>query len=266
MATSYFHPVRKLGKRAQRLDPRTFKLARYLAPVLPTPPLEAGYIQKVSVWPMMLNDSLGDCVIAGAGHCIEQWTTYAGKPVVLTDQQILQGYEAVGGYVPGNPSTDQGCDMLTACNYWRQTGFGGHKILAYVEVDQTNLVEVKQAIYLFGNLYAGWQLPLTVQSANVWSVSTRTGDGTPGSWGGHCAPVVGYNASAAKGGVTVVTWGGLMPVTWNFLQIYADELYAVLSQDWLEANGYAVSGFNLKQLEADLQAVQEVPVYSKKAA
>jgi hypothetical protein len=244
------HPTRKLGKRAPRIDPRTLKLARYLLP-LPAPPVATGYITKVSSWPIDLNDKIGDCVIAGAAHCIQQWTTYAGTPVVLTNQQVLQGYEAVGGYVPGEPSTDNGCDMLTACNYWRQTGFGGHKILGYMQVNARNLVEVRQAVYLFGNLYAGWAMPLSAQSAtNVWSVPSTgaTGNGSPGSWGGHNAPIVGYGLT----GVKVVTWGALMAATWNFVLAYNDELYALVSQDWIEKGGKAPSGFNLAQLQADL--------------
>jgi len=188
MARSYILSTRKLGKRAPRLDPRNLKLARYLKPTLPAAPPAAGYIAKVKSWPMMLNDTLGDCVIAAAAHCIEQWTTYAKTPVVLTDDQVLQGYEAVGGYIPGDPSTDNGCDMLTACKYWQTTGFGRHKIAAYVQVDPLNLTEIKQAIYLFGNVYAGWQLPLSVQSSNIWSVPSTgaNGDASPGTWGGHC--------------------------------------------------------------------------------
>jgi hypothetical protein len=38
---------------------------------------------------------------------------------------------------------------------------------------------------------------------------------------------VGYNAEC----VQVVTWGGLMPVTWQFIATYCDEAFAVFSDD-----------------------------------
>lgn len=250
---SYSHPTKKLGKKVIRLDTRTLMLAKYL-PAVPVAPESMGYIKKVKKWPMYLNDSLGDCVIAGAGHMVEQWTVYAGAPTLLTDQDILVGYEQVGKYVPGVPSTDQGCDMLTALNYWRNTGFGGHKIYGYAKVNLSNLAEVKQAIYLFGNLYLGVQLPLAVSSAKkIWSAPT-TGpaeERIAGSWGGHCIPVVGYGAT----GSTVITWGNKMAMTWEFFKVYADEAYALLSLDWIGSNKLAASGFNFTQLQQDLSVL-----------
>ena len=41
----------------------------------------------------------------------------------------------------------------------------------------------------------------------------------------------------------------------NFFTDYCDELYAVLSPDWIDANGAAVSGLDLKALQADLAAL-----------
>lgn len=257
---------RQLGKRAPRLDGRTLKLAKYLTPSLPTPPLKAGYIDKVQTWPMYLNDELGDCVIAAAGHMIEQWTAFSSatsSPVLVTNKDILKGYEAVGGYVPGNPDTDNGCDMLTALKYWRRTGFGGHKVSAFVSVDYTNQKEVEQAIYLFGNVYIGLALPLTAQNPvttepsglSCWQMTAEgtNGDASPGSWGGHCVPIVGYSSDpAGHPGVALVTWGEQYAMTWKFANTYVDEMWAVLSPDWFESNGDAPNGFNLDQLKADL--------------
>jgi len=266
MKLVFNHPKLKLGKRAPRLDKRTLKLADYLTPALPTPPVQAGYISKVSSWPMYLNDSLGDCVIAAAAHMIEQWSAYSGSEVSLTDQDVLVGYEKVGGYVPGNPNTDSGCDMLTALNYWRKTGFGGHKIQAFVAVDPTNKLEVMQAIYLFGNVYSGIALPLSAQTTTnpvpnglpLWQFPAGglNGDGSPGSWGGHCVPLMGYsNDSRGHPGTELITWGAVYDATWEFFMNYADEAYAVLSSDWFESNGEAPSGFDLAQLQADLSAL-----------
>lgn len=259
-------PLRMLGKRAPRLDPRTFKLSHYVPPTLPAPPVKDGYIEKVGTWPMYLNDELGDCVIAAAGHMIDQWTAYSGSEKILSDADILTGYERVGGYKVGDETTDNGCDMLTSLKYWRSTGYGGHKIVAFAKVDHTSENEIQQAIAMFGSVYAGFVLPLSSQnptyasetSKPCWSVPKTglVGDGSVGSWGGHCVPLVGYSADP-KGtpGTMVVTWGALYDVTWNFVKAYADEMFVVLSQDWINAESESPSGFKLAQLQADLAAL-----------
>jgi hypothetical protein len=169
---------------------------------------------------------------------------------VPTDAEILQAYEAVSGYVPGNPNTDQGADLLTVLQYWRKTGIAGNKILAYMALEPNNLQEVRDAQWLFGNVYIGIQLPLSVQGASMWSVPQQgpTGSGEPGSWGGHCVAISGVGLR----GLSCITWGSKLNMSWNFLTTYSDEMYAVLDQTWIERSGKAPSGFDLATLKADL--------------
>ena len=251
----------KLGKKAPRFDPRTLRLAKYTAALNP-PPAFCNWTKKITSWPMMLNDQLGDCTCACAGHMIEQWTgeLNAGRAITPPDSAILTTYEAVGGYVPGDPSTDNGAVILDVLNYWRKTGIGGsapeaynHRILAFASLEPNNHVDVMDSIYIFGNSYIGVQLPLSAQGASIWEVPPggATGNGAPGSWGGHAVPIVAYDAR----GLTVVTWGQLMRMTWPFLDAYCDEAYAVLSTDWLSARGLSLPGFDRAQLEKDLAAI-----------
>lgn len=261
------HPTLKLGKRAPQRDPRTLKLAKYLPKKLPAVPVQNGYITKIASFPMFLNDQLGCCVIAAAGHMIQQWTTYAGKPVILTDTQILQAYEYIGGYKPGHPETDNGCDMLTALKFWRKYGIGNHRILAFVSVDVANQNEIDTGVSLFGNLMSGIQLPLTAQNpvpavdgTPTWSFPSggAVGNGSPGSWGGHCVPLFGYNDNPAAGaprGTKLPTWGQLYNMTPKFFRTFGDELYAVVTQDWVDAQGKSPSGFNINTLLSDLAAL-----------
>ena len=248
---------RLLGKLAPRHDIRTLRLADYMTAELPTPPQESFYQAKVPSWPMYLNDSLGDCVCAAAGHMIEQWTAYGATPEVTPeDTQILTAYEQIGGYVPGDPSTDNGCDMLTACNYWRQTGIAGHKIAAFISIDPTKLSELRTAIFLFGNVYLGIQLPVSAQGQEKWVVDGTTGNNAPGSWGGHCIPLVGYNPNIFM----CVTWGAELNMATDYPPTYADEAYAILTHDWIKKNGEAPSGFDLTQLQADLSEAASLPL------
>lgn len=246
--------IHKLGKQPPLIDHRTLRMSRYRIPGAITVPPEVSWVTKVPSWPMMLNDSLGDCVPAAAGHSIEQWTTYGGSPFTPADPAILKAYEDVGGYKPGDPSTDNGCDMLTMLNYWRQTGVGGHKIFAFVQVNLKNLSEVREAVYSFGNLYWGVQLPASAQGADSWTVpdgGTASTNGSPGSWGGHCVPIVAVSPET----LTCVTWGQTLKMSHGFFSDYGDEGYAVLSLDWIEKNGLSPGQFNLKQLETDLKIV-----------
>ena len=158
----------KLGKAPARHDSRTLQLAKYLpATAIPHPPAKEDWEKKVKSWPMMLNDNIGDCTCACAGHMIEQWTTYTGAPVTPSDQDVLKAYEAVGHYNPSDPSTDQGAVILDVLNYWRQTGVGAHQIMAYAALEPKNHNEVKDSILLFGNCYIGVQLPLSAQNQAV---------------------------------------------------------------------------------------------------
>ena len=243
---------RHLGKRAPRLDRRTFKLERYLPITFPKAPPVKDWYSSVPSWPMMLNDELGDCTCAAAGHMIGQWTSYAGGEVVMPDAAILKAYEAVSGYIPGQPQTDNGAVMLDVLNYWRQVGIGGHKIGAFAAVPLQHFNLIRTAVSMLGSVYLGIQLPLSVQGATRWEVPPEgpTGDGSPGSWGGHCIPIVGYDQDWWY----VVTWGQVLKMKSTFLIDYADEAYVCLSQDWF-ANGGAPSGFNLAQLQADLAAL-----------
>src|SRR5437660_11284609 len=63
------HSNMKLGKRHARHDPRVPMLARYTVS-LPAPPAHVDYAKKVTSWPMMLNNKLGDCTCAAVGHVI----------------------------------------------------------------------------------------------------------------------------------------------------------------------------------------------------
>jgi hypothetical protein len=235
----------RLGKLPARHDPRTLLFETYATPALPPAPASLSWAGKVSAWPMMANDRIGDCTCASAGHLIECWTANAGKPVTPTDHQIVAAYAAVTGYDPKTGANDNGAVLLDVLNYWRKHGIAGHRISAYVQVKS----HVRDAVNLFGGCYAGLRLPVSAQNQKVWSVVSGP-DSAPGSWGGHAVPIVAYDQK----GLTVVTWGQLKRMTWKFWYMYGDEAFAVLSPDWLN-NQVSPEGFDLAALTTDLHAV-----------
>jgi hypothetical protein len=248
------HAIMKLGKHAPRHDRRTLKLADYLRPKVNAPKPAVDWSELVARWGMMQNDSIGDCTCAAAGHMIEVWTSQARPPsITVPDQEIIAAYSAISGYDRGNPATDQGAIELDVLKYWRTTGIGAHRILAFAGLEPGELDHVKISVELFGGCYVGLALPISAQTQSVWSLPPGgpTGNAAPGSWGGHAVPVVAYDPF----GLTVVTWGMKKRMTWSFWRAYCDEAYAILSEDWINSMGVNPEGFALGQLNADLAGV-----------
>lgn len=171
---------------------------------------------------MYLNDTLGDCVIAGRYHRIGLLSGYAtGKPFVATTAQVLADYERIGGYKPGDPSSDQGCDMVTAANDGVTNGYAdGSKDVGWIAIDPTSQNEVMTAIYLFEVVDFGTSLPdawgsnLPSADGFVWDVA-----GAPDDENGHCYQGVDYTTN----GVNISTWGLEGVETWAAIAKYGAE-------------------------------------------
>ena len=206
---------------------------------------------------MMLNDTLGDCTCTAMGHEVQVATANHGHEVTVPDSAVLTAYEAVGGYVPGQPNTDQAANMLDVLKYWRATGVGGHKIAGFAQVNPLDWLEVRQGIAIFGGLYVGLALPTSAENQTTWSLAGAgprpfAADFQPGSWGGHCVFVPAYTA---EGFLRCVTWGATKMLTRAWFRVICDEAYVVISDDWANGTTTAPNGLNMQQLLADLAAL-----------
>lgn len=245
---------RMFGRKPTRYDKRTLNFGSYLTPALPAPPPRVDWSRGFNInWGMMLNDTLGDCTEAAKGHAIQCWTLCNGRMVTTPDAEVLAAYEKDAGYVPGDPSTDNGEDELTTLNDWRQNGFGEVPLSAYAAIDPQTFQHVQQAIYLFGVAYIGFNVPQSAMDQNAagetWDVVADDG----GIVGGHAVAVPMYDNSG--GLLTCLTWGMRQEMTWAFWQKYVDEAYALLSPAWAAHGGVDPSGFDMASLTADLSAV-----------
>jgi len=238
------HTRVKLGKLAAKHDDRTLRLANYLTPNLPLPPDSCDWTTKALPFTMAGNDQYGDCVLAAKAHLIKLWTACQGKPITVSDASVVAEYQKLTGGV------DSGLVMLDILKLMKNTGIFGHKIGAFLAVDHQNIAEMHQGIYLFGGVDCGWALPLSANGKTAWSVldPKLSGKNKPGSWGGHDAPMVAYSAGSAK----VCTWATLYPCSDAFTKAYCDEMYVILSPDWVNGNAKAPNGFNLATLQSDL--------------
>jgi hypothetical protein len=237
----------KLGRKAVKTDSRTLRLNRYLLDTLPAPPDAVDWTKGITDFGMMLNDQLGDCTVAALGHAVQVWTANSRTEGTVTDEVIESAYEAWDGYQPGNPATDNGGIALDTLNDFKRDTLAGHVLTAFAAATVANTTEIKQAVNLFGGVYAGLQFPESAFDQDTWDVVDDDGGGA----GGHCVYIAGYNST----GPLAISWGKLYQMTWAFWLRYFDESFALLSPDWLAAN-VAPNGFNLNQLTADLAAIR----------
>lgn len=255
-------PGKLLGKKAVKFDPRTLRLARYVtARKLPKIP-KAHTLSKLTKtffkkFGMMRNDEFGCCTCSSFGHLFQQWSVYGRRVWSPTDAAVLELYSRVNG------GTDDGAAMLDVLNEMRKVGIleqdpahplvatpYWNKIHAFVAVDPTNKDQLKTGHFLFGGVYLGANLPVSAQGQKVWDV----GEGpafSPGSWGGHCMSVIDYDDK----GLTVVTWGELQKMTWEWVARYCDEAYVILEEDYVGADNRSPQGFSLAKLAKDIKGL-----------
>lgn len=249
----------KLGRNRPPLKRKMCLHDYRIATVLPTPPDAVSYATHAAqpLAQVYRNDEIGDCVIAGMAHLVGVFTGNAGQvPDMFTAAQITAMYSAIGGYVPGDDSTDGGCDERTAMAYWQSQGApaGSNKIAGWVSVDGSQPTRVKTALWLFEGLVFGielpdkWIDPFPSKPGFVWDIAGRANPEN-----GHCVVGVGYNAQ----GVIIDSWGMLGVITWAAIAAYATttgagELYAVLSPQVIgKAQAKAPNGFDWEALQSD---------------
>lgn len=243
--------------------PRVLRLGKYRSTSL-VPPTSVSYVPDAaaSLSKIYLNDTEGDCVVAGIAHVEGVLTgNEPESPLILTDAQIEAFYVAACG--PG----DQGCDVAPTLDYWMKNGIpikSSHKPAGFVAVDPTNQTEVMTAIWLFENAIPGinlpdaWVNPFPTASGFTWDVA-----GPPDPDNGHCPPFISYS----RVGVITSTWAMTGTMTWAAVAYYCaarqgGELYTVISQDSLDAaSGKAPNGLDWQQIVDDFNAMGGSLVY-----
>lgn len=247
------HSKMRLGKLPKKIDSRIPPLSKYLSSSLPPTPPVCDWTKGTEDFGMMANDRLGDCTCAAIGHFFQIVGLNASIEPTITDEEVIDLYEKACGYIPGNETSDAGGVEVDVLNYVLKNGFFGHRIDGYTTLDVGNRVNLKDAIWLLGGAYLGLELPLSCQTQEIWSVPSQgtTGDGAPGSWGGHAVVAVAFNTT----GIAVVTWGQVKWLTWDFVSAYCSEAYGLLSKEWISSSGKAPSGFLYDDLMADMAAL-----------
>lgn len=262
----------KFGRKPRGHDPRVPKLSLLRrhptpsptpspAPVLPTPPAAINYGQGMpQSLGAMLNDTLGDCVEAALGHSLQVWSANAGTEMVTpADAQIEAYYELAGGYVPGDPNTDDGTVIQAALSDWLTHALDGNTLAAFVELDQlSDLETIRRTIWECGLVFIGFNVPayLTdnlMAAGSVWDVNLRADNDIVG---GHCVIACGYDAA---GNMNVISWGGFYTMTPAFWNQFVDEAYLLINADWIKSTGETPAGLDMSQLQSLMQEINMAP-------
>jgi hypothetical protein len=248
----------KYGRKPRIYDPRVPEFSA-LGAVPVALPQQVDYDEHMPRnLGFMLNENLGDCTCAAVGHAIQVWSfNAAGAMVTPTDKQIEVLYERTGGYVPGDPNTDQGAIEQVVLQYWLQNPVDKNKLAAFIEIEPTSDEHMRQAIYECGAVYIGLNVPSYLQNlenaGDTWDVCSHA-DNT--IVGGHCVIAVGYDP---EGNLIIISWGMRFKMTPAFVTQFVDEAYALADREWIKRTGKSPGGLTLAELEALMQPMQWNP-------
>jgi hypothetical protein len=245
------------------LDPRT-PLA---GPGLPAVGLDQDVdrLSRVLNWPMYANDQLGCCTISALGHMFGAWSVYAGAAAgetLFTDSAIIKAYSACGGYVPGEPDTDQGCVMADVLAWAKSTGMQDRngkvrKVAGYAALGNPADEDLLgQVLDVFGTVYVGFNVQEHMMAqfeyGQVWT--WKRGDQVVG---GHCVPLQRREPAGSRHGILdYITWGQPQHADFGWQAGAVEEAWVVVTEDWIGANGTSPEGLDLQQLLADMRYVR----------
>jgi len=257
--------TRCLGKRVAQRPAGLIDIKSILTPRDLIVPDDTNWYADVSAWPMMLNDTLSCCVEAGVGHSIQQRTAYAGNEIIIPDNTVKLVYAGASGWNPAQPGAGPGTFLSDMMKYWSKTGVpmpdgSINRISTYASVDHVSTAWIKTAIWKFGSVFIGLRLPLGAQDATfVFDVDPGTDltieQWRPGGWGEHLMLLVGYEQTALGPMFDAVTWGEQDRLTERFVLTYADEAYAVLDRDFMDARDVDPAGINWASLQTSMKAL-----------
>ena len=253
--------IRKLGRNPRTFNPKIPHMSS-LMPTLKLPELPASvdWSKGISNWGMMKNDLLGCCTCAGVYHMHQIQTLNTLTEQTESDNCVLDLYEKACGYQPGNPNTDNGGIEQNVLEYLLNTGFllnngTRDKIIAFIEVDPRNIIDIKHTINEFGGCYIGFMVPSnlfdpeTGEPPKVWQFDPAHTE----TEGGHCVFICGYSSV----GPIFISWGSIYQMSWDFFEHYTEESYGILSKDWLNSTGKTPLNMTIEQLEQLMSAIKE---------
>jgi hypothetical protein len=250
-----------------------FKFSDYidLTQLPPIPPGAFGHMDKVTLpWDIYMNDVLGCCVVSGAQHETRLWVAEGtgSDTVVFSDRATVMNYQHLGNYQPGNPDSDQGCDMLTAAQLRIRDGIvdakgNVHKLGIALELDcgpgYLNLDQFWYANFLFDGLGLGILVTPEMQNDFQLGQPWDAADFNPNNVvGGHYVPAMAREVDTLHGTTRfeadTVSWGEVQPITVSGLQVVTTTVMCYATQEKLN-NGKDLNGLSWSDMRSDINKV-----------
>jgi hypothetical protein len=264
---------RRTGKAPARGHEKMLNASNYLKATMAVP-------DEFNIWANRVpfpertfgNISVGDCTRASQAilqmrsERLEQRRT-----INITDAEVLRVYYEMTGRLYGGGDT--GAYELDALNEWRRPDYtfkdaNGHPytIDAFTRINQSNLLEVKQSLYVsqVHGIKFCMNLPLAFSNMPVqnWDIpegQSLTGIWTPGSWGGHSMTATGYKRGGILWPTTWDTPDGF--ISWRAFAAYCDESYLVIDSINAWKKKRAISKLiDLTAIKNDVNAVSSYPI------
>jgi hypothetical protein len=256
------------GRLPADTDTRTLQMSQFIN-YLDSSDLPVAYgLQPDSVPPpseAAPENEFKNCVPAAMAYLAQAWQNEEDKEQVTLEQSLLV-YEQVSPFriqrvedekLAGDRTAvrtesartrthnDYGASLLLALKRWTDADNPiSQELLAeassFVEVEPRNLRQLKEAIYHFGGVLLGIDLPQHIQASwdgedrPVWFVPGYGPifDATPGSLTSHCVAVIGYRDDH----FICFTGGKVVTMSPEFVRTYTVECYAVQRAEMLQDN------------------------------
>lgn len=222
----------------------------------PIPSGSFGHMNLIQQWGVLMNTTLSCCVVSGAEHETMLWTAEAGNPAVFNDDVTVKNYQLLGNYQPGNPSSDQGLDMLVAAQLRITQGIvdangNTHKLGAVLQLQPGNLEQLWYACYYFDGVGCGITVPSDWERCFAmglpWDANTHNPNDIVGD---HYVPLM----ARQDGNIDLVTWGQPHQMTPAGYQAAAKTVLCYATEEKLK-NGVDLEGLSWSDIRADMPKV-----------
>lgn len=269
MTSASVNGIRKLGRRPPKNAP-ALRLSSLLTGVVPAHPASVDHFAQVGRWFLGRNYEFGTCGPTSTANYLKLVFRYlVGEDVTITDDAILDLYRRSGNpnFDPATGADDNGVIMQTMLEALAAGGIDvvradgtreNVKPVAFAQVNDDNLDEVRAAVAIFGGVLFGVDLEVAQQAQTdaqppLWDYRAST------DWGGH-AIVAGLYTSATSGSdISVVTWAEVVGTTDAFCRSQLEEAWVVVLPQHL-ANPAFQQGIDLAALRMAYQQLTGRPL------
>jgi len=128
---------------------------------------------------------------------------------------------------------------------------------AVAAVDHITLGWLRYAIWRCGAVLVGLNCPTAWLEDDLYLLDVPEAGDVPIA-GGHCMLLVGCEVTAIGYEFDAISWGERHRTTWRAMERLADEAYAILSRDWVDASGQDPAGIEWEVAQAAMATLRGI--------